>query len=37
MAQRERLIWASSELVDGGKGVRFNVERPHESGAVPAL
>jgi len=37
MAQHERLICAGSELADGGKGVRFKVERPHESGAVPAF
>ncbi len=37
MAQRERLICASSELTDGGKGIRFNVDHHHEFGVVPAF
>lgn len=37
MAQRERLICTSSELTDGGKGIRFTVDYHHELGVVPAF
>jgi nitrite reductase/ring-hydroxylating ferredoxin subunit len=35
MAARERLICASGELADGGRGVRFEVARP--GGPAPAF
>ena len=35
MAVRERLICASTELVDGGDGVRFQVTR--QGGSLPAF
>lgn len=35
MVARERLICASSQLEDGGDGVRFDLDLP--SGAVPAF
>ena len=35
MAGRERLICSSTELVDGGDGVRFQVTR--QGGSLPAF
>ena len=35
--ERERLICASSELADGGKGVRFAVKLEHVSETTPAF